>query len=70
MHSSDAAMDVAALPKYQESVRKMEGDGLNTKLFLPGLAKDKSEMFAWIRDKGMQKPMADHLGTERPDGDH
>ena len=52
----DAAMAVAALPKYLESVRKMEEDGLKTKLFLPGLAKDKSEMFAWIRDKGMQKP--------------
>ena len=62
----DAAMDVAALPKYQESVRKMEGDGLNTKLFLPGLAKDKSEMFAWIRDKGMQKPTQIIWGQNDP----
>lgn len=62
----DAAMEVAALPKYQESVRKMEEQGLKTKLFLPQLAKNRSEMFAWIRDKGVGKPTQIVWGQNDP----
>ncbi len=62
----DAAMEVAALPKYQESVRKMEQEGLKTRRFLPGLAKDKSQMFAWLRDRGMQRPTQIIWGMNDP----
>ena len=62
----DAAVEVANLPKFQESVRKMEDEGLRTRMFLPGLAKDKSEMFAWIRDRGMGKPTQIIWGRNDP----
>ena len=62
----DAAMEVAALPKYRLSVRKMEDEGLKRSLFLPELAKDKSQMFAWIRDRGMGKPTQVIWGRNDP----
>ncbi len=62
----DAALEVAALPKYKESVQKMEDEQLRTKLFLPGLAKDKSEMFAWLRDRGMGRPTQILWGLNDP----
>jgi pimeloyl-ACP methyl ester carboxylesterase len=43
---------------YMEACHKMasSGDGLRYTQFLPGLAKDKIDMFAWIRDHGMDRP--------------
>jgi 2-hydroxy-6-oxonona-2,4-dienedioate hydrolase len=52
----DAMMRVAALPKYQEAVTKMEAGGLRTTRFLPHLARQKDETLGWIREHGLGKP--------------
>ena len=59
-HITEAWLDdmvaVASGDSYREAVRKMEQDGLKSRLFLPGLLRDKMEMFGWIRDRGMKRP--------------
>ncbi len=62
----DETMAVAALPKYQESVRKMEDEKLKSKVFLPGLSKDKAQLFAWLRDDGMPRPTQIIWGSHDP----
>jgi pimeloyl-ACP methyl ester carboxylesterase len=52
----DAVTAVAALPKYQEAVYKMETLGLRTTRFLPHLARQKDETLGWIRDRGFAVP--------------
>jgi len=52
----DVMMRVAALPKYQEAVRKMENVGLRTTRFLPHLARQKDETLGIIRDRGFGMP--------------
>jgi len=52
----DVMMRVAALPKYQEAVKKMEQAGLRTTRFLPHLARQKDETLGIIRDRGFGKP--------------
>jgi 2-hydroxy-6-oxonona-2,4-dienedioate hydrolase len=52
----DVMMRVAALPKYQEAVRKMEDVGLRTTRFLPHLARQKDETLGIIRDRGFGMP--------------
>ncbi|MBT5047437.1 MAG: alpha/beta hydrolase [Rhodospirillaceae bacterium] len=54
----DGLVEVGQQESYQEGCRKMSagGDGLRHTLFLPNLAKDKIDMFAWIRDHGMDRP--------------
>jgi len=52
----DVMMRVAALPKYQEAVRKMEEVGLRTTRFLPHLARQKDETLGIIRDRGFGMP--------------
>lgn len=52
----DVMTRVAALPKYQDAVRKMEEVGLRTTLFLPHLARQKDETLGWIRDRGFAAP--------------
>jgi 2-hydroxy-6-oxonona-2,4-dienedioate hydrolase len=52
----DVMMRVAALPKYQEAVRKMEEVGLRTTRFLPHLARQKDETLGIIRDRGFRLP--------------
>jgi len=54
----DALVDVARQPEYQKAITKMaaSGDGLRHTLFLPQLARDKINMFARIRDHGMDRP--------------
>ena len=52
----DAVMRVAALPKYQEAVKKMEEVGLRTTRFLPHLARQKDETLGIIRDRGFGIP--------------
>ena len=52
----DVMMRVAALPKYQEAVNKMEEVGLRTTRFLPHLARQKDETLGWIRDRGFALP--------------
>ncbi|MGH8546444.1 MAG: alpha/beta fold hydrolase [Gammaproteobacteria bacterium] len=52
----DAMMRVAALPKYQDAVRKMEEIGLRTTRFLPHLARQKDETLGILRDRGFGVP--------------
>ena len=52
----DAVMEILALPKYRESVAKMETEGLKTTRFVPGLARDKHETLAWLREGRLQRP--------------
>tara|TARA_A100001037_G_C15147001_1_gene636784 strand:- start:2872 stop:3762 length:891 start_codon:yes stop_codon:yes gene_type:complete len=51
-------VQVSKQNSYMEACNKMasSGDGLRYTQFLPGLAKDKIDMFAWIRDHGMDRP--------------
>lgn len=51
----DAVMSTLAIPKYQESVRKMAK--LGTQLFLPELAREKRETLQWINDGRLQRPV-------------
>lgn len=53
----DAVMATLALPKYQESVRKMNGEKLSSKLFLPELARQKRETLQWLNDGRLQRPV-------------
>jgi 2-hydroxy-6-oxo-6-(2'-carboxyphenyl)-hexa-2,4-dienoate hydrolase len=52
----DVMMRVAATPKYQEAVKKMEEVGLRTTRFLPHLARQKDETLGIIRDRGFGVP--------------
>jgi pimeloyl-ACP methyl ester carboxylesterase len=52
----DDMVTIAAGESYRAAVRKMEDEGLKVRLFLPALARDKIEMFGWIRDRGMKRP--------------
>ena len=52
----DAVTAIAALPKYQEAVHKMETRGFRTTRFLPHLARQKDETLGWIRDRGFGTP--------------
>ncbi len=52
----EALTRIAALPKYQEAVAKMEDAGLKTTLFLPHLAKQKEETLGRIRDGHLRTP--------------
>jgi len=52
----DVMMRVAATPKYQEAVRKMEDVGLRVTRFLPQLARQKDETLGIIRDRGFGMP--------------
>ncbi len=62
----DAVMEVLALPKYQESVRKIEAEKLGAKLFLPQLARDKRETFQWINEGRLQRPVQIIWGYNDP----
>jgi pimeloyl-ACP methyl ester carboxylesterase len=52
----DVMTRVAALPKYQDAVRKMEEAGFRTTRFLPHLARQKDETLGIIRDRGFGLP--------------
>lgn len=52
----DSMTAIAALPKYKESVEKMENQGLKTNLFLAQHARQKEETLGWLRDRGLKKP--------------
>jgi 2-hydroxy-6-oxonona-2,4-dienedioate hydrolase len=65
----DEAMKVFALPKYVESVRKMEQEGLKALLFAPQLARLKKETLQRLAQQGMGRPtqiiwgIEDHTAT-------
>lgn len=53
----DSVMATLALPKYQESVRKVEGERLGARLFLPQLARQKGETLHWLGEGRLQRPV-------------
>jgi len=59
-HVSDdwinAMVEIAERPAYIEAWTKMAVEGLRTTRFMPGLARDKMDMFAWLRDTGINRP--------------
>lgn len=60
----DEAMKVFALPKYIESVRKMELEGLKAMLFTPQLARLKKETLQRLAQQGMGRPTQIIWGIE------
>jgi 2-hydroxy-6-oxonona-2,4-dienedioate hydrolase len=53
----NAVLEVLALPKYRESVRKIEDEKLGLRLFLPELARDKRETLQWLAEGRLQRPV-------------
>ena len=51
-----SVLEVLAQPKYRESVRKIEGEKLGVKLFLPELAREKRETLQWLAEGRLQRP--------------
>ena len=60
----NAVLDVLNLPKYRESIAKVEGERLGAKLFLPQLARDKRETLQWINEGRLQRPVEIFWGTD------
>ncbi len=52
----DELMRVAALPKYLESVRKMLDEGVGDRVFVPTLARQKSDTFDRLMSAGTERP--------------
>ena len=52
----ESGFDVMSLPKYRESVRKMEEEGLKSRVFLPELARRKRDLLERLASMGMQRP--------------
>ena len=52
----DAVMETLNLPKYRESVRKMEQEGFKLSHFVPGLMRDKRETMGWLSEGRLQRP--------------
>ena len=62
----EALEQIGAQPKYQQAVKKMEGESLKYTRFLPQLAKDKSETLGWIRDGHLKTPILVIWGFNDP----
>lgn len=62
----DVLMDIGRQPKYAKAVAKMGKEALYTRQFLPGLAKDRADTFARIRDQGMARPTMIMWGYNDP----
>src|SRR5690606_1042793 len=52
----NAVLEVLALPKYRESVSKLEDEKLGLRLFLPELAREKRETLSWLEEGRLQRP--------------
>ena len=52
----DELVRVAELPKYQESVEKMEYQGLDQSVFLPSHGRQKVETYDWLMERGTGRP--------------
>lgn len=52
----DTVMETLSLPKYRQSVRKIETEKLGISLFLPQLAREKRETLQWISEGRLQRP--------------
>ncbi len=62
----DEVCAVAALPKSREALEKMEAGGLRSSYFMPGLARDKEDTFARLRDQGTRRPTQVMWGYNDP----
>ena len=52
----DELMRVAALPKYQDSVERMERQGLEKRVFIPSHGRQKAETFDLLMERGTGRP--------------
>ena len=52
----DEVMAVLRTDKHQVAVRKMSGEGLSARQFLPRLAEDKRETLQWLSEGRLQRP--------------
>jgi 2-hydroxy-6-oxonona-2,4-dienedioate hydrolase len=52
----DELMRVAALPKYQDSVEKMERQGLEKRVFIPSHGRQKAETYDLLMERGTGRP--------------
>jgi len=59
-----AVLEVLALPKYRESIERVEGARLGATLFLPALAREKRETLQWINEGRLQRPVQIIWGSE------
>jgi len=62
----DVLMDIGRQAKHHEAVDAMERRKLKTRQFLPGLARDRADTFARIRDTGMRRPTLVMWGYNDP----
>jgi len=62
----DICCEIASRTEYQVAWEKMETEGLRLKQFAPGLAADKSKMFAQLRDEGLKRPTQIIWGKNDP----
>ena len=62
----DLLVETLTLPKYAASIDKMEREGLRTRLFVPGLARDKREALAWLAEGRLQRPTQIVWGADDP----
>jgi pimeloyl-ACP methyl ester carboxylesterase len=52
----DEIVKIAKRPEYEEARKIITDDGLRYTQFMPLLAREKLQMFAQIRDNGLQRP--------------
>ena len=52
----DELMRVAALPKYQDSVEKMERQGLEKRVFIPSHGRQNAETYDLLMERGTGRP--------------
>ena len=62
----DAAVEISNLPKYQETVQKMNGEGLRANLFMPNLILDKEECLQWMMEGKLKTPTLVMWGYNDP----
>ena len=62
----DVCCEIAERPEYRLAWTKMETEGLRLRQFAPGLAADKSKMFAMLRDEGLKRPTQIIWGKNDP----
>jgi pimeloyl-ACP methyl ester carboxylesterase len=53
----DAVMRILSLDKYRDTVRKMVGEGLAERVFLPELARQKGQTLRWLDEGRLQRPV-------------
>lgn len=52
----DSIVEIAARPEYEEARKIITDDGLRFTQFMPQLAREKAQIFARIRDHGLDRP--------------